>query len=83
MLNENWKDLGFQGKNPRTDFRGGGHMSLLCLIYFIDNYSDEWKTLTKCTKDQQEIMWLTALSGINITHNLLIYLRINSDEVAP
>ena len=24
MKSEKWSDIGFQGKDPRTDFRGGG-----------------------------------------------------------
>ena len=51
MVCEEWKDIGFQGKNPRTDFRGGGHLSLLCLLYMIDNYPNEFEELAKCTKD--------------------------------
>ena len=42
MINEKWVDMGFQGKNPRTDFRGGGYLSLLCLLYFIDIYPQEF-----------------------------------------
>jgi hypothetical protein len=28
LKDECWTDIGFQGKNPRTDFRGGGYLSL-------------------------------------------------------
>ena len=52
MVEEKWKDLGFQGKNPRTDFRGGGHLSLLCLIYMRENYRAEFERLTTATKEQ-------------------------------
>lgn len=83
MVNNRWKDIGFQGKNPRTDFRGGGHLSLLSLIYFVENYPAEFDELAKCTKDQEELMWLTAISSINITHNIVIYLYLNEGEVAP
>lgn len=38
MVCDKWKDIGFQGKDPRTDFRGGGHLSLLCLLYLVENY---------------------------------------------
>ena len=50
-VDERWKDIGFQGKDPRTDFRGGGHLSLLCLLYMIENYPEEWMKLCKCTKE--------------------------------
>lgn len=44
-VNDDWKDIGFQGVNPRTDFRAGGHLSLLCLLYLVENYEEEWAKL--------------------------------------
>lgn len=82
-VNDDWKDIGFQGKNPRTDFRGGGHLSLLCLLYMIDTYPTEWAQLVKCTKEEEHVMWLTAISSINLTHSLVIYFYMNSGEVSP
>jgi hypothetical protein len=52
MIDEKWKDLGFQSKNPRTDFRGGGHLSLMCLMYFYDYYPREFEELTSVTRDR-------------------------------
>ena len=83
MVSNRWKDIGFQGKNPRTDFRGGGHLSLLALIYFVENYPDEFDKLAKCTKEEEELMWLTAISSINITHHIVIYFYLNDGDVAP
>jgi len=83
LVNDDWKDIGFQGKNPRTDFRGGGHLSLLCLLYMVDTYPEQWKQLVKCTKEEEHVMWLTAISSINLTHSLVIYFYMNSGEVAP
>ena len=80
MIDEKWKDLGFQSKNPRTDFRGGGHLSLMCLMYFYDYYPREFEELASVTRDRQEVMWLTAISSINITHGLVIYLYLNDGE---
>eukprot|EP00931_Biecheleriopsis_adriatica_P079130 TRINITY_DN52541_c0_g1_i1.p1 TRINITY_DN52541_c0_g1~~TRINITY_DN52541_c0_g1_i1.p1 ORF type:complete len:306 (+),score=73.28 TRINITY_DN52541_c0_g1_i1:41-919(+) len=31
-----WKLLGFQSEDPRTDFRGGGLMSLRCMLFMAD-----------------------------------------------
>jgi hypothetical protein len=36
---KDWKDIGFQGKDPSTDFRGAGWLSLLQLIYFAKKYN--------------------------------------------
>jgi hypothetical protein len=35
---EKWEHMGFQSGNPSTDFRGGGLMSLECIIYFVEQY---------------------------------------------
>lgn len=58
-------------------------MSLMCLIYFADNYPNEWEQLVRCTKEEEALMWLTAISSINLTHSLMIYLYMNQGEVAP
>jgi len=34
-ISKSWGDIGFQGKDPATDFRGGGEMSLLQLAAFV------------------------------------------------
>jgi hypothetical protein len=84
MIEESlWKDIGFQGKDPRTDFRGGGHLSLLNLIYFLKHYREDWDELVKVTKEDQDLMWLTAISSINITHSLVIYFYMHKGDVAP
>ena len=72
MINDNWKDLGFQQKNPRTDFRGGGYLSLLCLIYFSVVYEEDFREMIKATKDHESVMWLTAVTSINVTHGLKV-----------
>ncbi|GJQ13130.1 hypothetical protein GpartN1_g4921.t1 [Galdieria partita] len=33
---EEWAKLGFQGKDPATDFRGGGFLALQQLVYFAE-----------------------------------------------
>ena len=49
LTSEEWKKVGFQviqqkkeicfqNKNPRSDFRGGGIMSLQCIHYFVKFY---------------------------------------------
>lgn len=37
-----WLKLGFQGPNPRTDFRGGGILSLACMVYFAEQHNNEF-----------------------------------------
>lgn len=83
MINDEWKNFGFQQKNPRTDFRAAGHLGLMCLIYLCENYPEEFKEMIGVTKDKEEMMWLTAISSINITHSLMVYLYMNEGNAPP
>ncbi|THG05782.1 hypothetical protein TEA_007630 [Camellia sinensis var. sinensis] len=38
LKSELWKEMGWQGSDPSTDFRGGGYISLENLIYFAKTY---------------------------------------------
>lgn len=39
-----WRELGFQSRNCRTDFRGCGLEGLRCLHYLVDNYSSDYES---------------------------------------
>ncbi len=34
-ITKQWQDIGFQGNDPATDFRGMGLLGLTCLQYLI------------------------------------------------
>lgn len=40
-----WQLLGFQSANPRTDFRGGGVLSLHCMTYLAEHYPQSFVLL--------------------------------------
>jgi len=65
-VSERWKELGFQGNNPATDFRGMGLLGLRCLIYFAQTHADEFRGLLAQHRD-----YPVACAGINITAMLL------------
>lgn len=48
LISEQWKDMGWQGHNPSTDFRGCGFVSLENLLYFARTYpvvvQGRWET---------------------------------------
>ncbi len=77
LISEEWQSIGFQGRNPRTDFRGGGYLSLLCLRYFTKNYKEEFQRMIKDPSDT----FFTAITSINITHSLVVFFYMNSHEV--
>lgn len=59
-----WGILGFQGEDPRTDFRGGGFTSL-CLIYdFCKTHTD---LLPRVKAETERGNMLFACSSINTT----------------
>ena len=81
MVNDNWKRIGFQSKNPRTDFRGGGVLGLLNLVYLNENYPEDWAAMVATGEDDSK-MWLLAVSSINITHHLMVFLHMHDHEVS-
>uniref|UniRef100_A0A7N2M3X4 ELMO domain-containing protein n=1 Tax=Quercus lobata TaxID=97700 RepID=A0A7N2M3X4_QUELO len=45
LKSELWKEMGWQGSDPSTDFRGGGFISLENLIFFAQRYPG-WPSLS-------------------------------------
>ncbi|CDW82828.1 engulfment and cell motility elm family protein [Stylonychia lemnae] len=78
LISDEWTKIGFQGKNPRTDFRGGGILGLQSLRYFTQNYNEIYQEMIN---DKTETFF-TAITGINIAHSILTYLYMNKNEVA-
>ncbi|KAK3040035.1 hypothetical protein RJ639_028366 [Escallonia herrerae] len=48
-----WKEMGWQGPDPSTDFRGGGLISLENLIYFAKMYPDQFQKLLHKTDEKE------------------------------
>jgi len=66
-ITKQWQDIGFQGDDPKTDFRGMGMLGLENLLYFSTEHSDAARhTLARSLHPQFGYSW--AIVGINITH---------------
>ncbi|KAK1318629.1 hypothetical protein QJS10_CPB04g00271 [Acorus calamus] len=39
LISDQWKEMGWQGKDPSTDFRGGGFISLENLLFFAKTFT--------------------------------------------
>jgi hypothetical protein len=39
LISDQWKNMGWQGKDPSTDFRGAGFISLENLLFFAKTFS--------------------------------------------
>ena len=76
MKTELWQSIGFQSKNPRTDFRAGGILSLLVLTYFCRTEKSLFDEM------RQRSDWFLAISSVNISSTLLTYLYLSTEPVA-
>lgn len=72
VASERWKELGFQGVDPATDFRGAGVFGLRQLVYLIEAHPDQWnRFLTPnfmlSAAGINVSMWLQTLLGLNLS----------------
>jgi len=69
-----WGELGFQGTDPATDFRGMGHLGLLNLIFYaqFDNTNARETLLESCLPSNA---YPFAITGINLTSWILNLLK--------
>ncbi|XP_051138722.1 uncharacterized protein LOC127256648 [Andrographis paniculata] len=79
LKSELWKEMGWQGSDPSTDFRGGGFISLENLIFFAKAYPEAFqKLLHKRDGDRSEWEYPFAAAGINISFMLVQMLDLHS-----
>ncbi|EGG16448.1 ankyrin repeat-containing protein [Cavenderia fasciculata] len=75
-VDERWKLIGFQGKDPSTDFRGMGIAGLKHLLYFAEYHTDTFKHLAFQQQSlpqniSSDRYYPLAVCGIHITSMLL------------
>eukprot|EP00996_Jenningsia_fusiforme_P002167 NODE_3004_length_1069_cov_23.062745_g2756_i0.p1 GENE.NODE_3004_length_1069_cov_23.062745_g2756_i0~~NODE_3004_length_1069_cov_23.062745_g2756_i0.p1 ORF type:complete len:308 (-),score=53.03 NODE_3004_length_1069_cov_23.062745_g2756_i0:145-1035(-) len=73
-VTEQWTELGFQGHDPATDFRGGGLLSLLNLLYIAEE-SPSFMTKVRTDVDTVALRgsWYPfAVASINFTCDLIL-----------
>ena len=70
-----WKDVGFQGNNPGTDFRGAGLTGLQQLIYLVTRQTEDFRRIQSGAVD-----YPFAISALNITYFLIFYLQLNEKK---
>uniref|UniRef100_A0A803K0G8 ELMO/CED-12 domain containing 1 n=1 Tax=Xenopus tropicalis TaxID=8364 RepID=A0A803K0G8_XENTR len=86
-ISKQWCEIGFQGDDPKTDFRGMGLLGLYNLVYFAEK--DPTSALQILSDSlQPKSRYSFAIVGINITdlaYNLLISgaLKTHLYNVAP
>jgi hypothetical protein len=79
LISEQWKEMGWQGKDPSTDFRGGGFISLENLVYFSKNFPKSFQELLRKQNGDRAIWeYPFAVAGVNITFMLIQMLDLQS-----
>lgn len=81
LVSEQWKEMGWQGNDPSTDFRGGGFISLENLLFFAKRYSKSFQQLLR-KKGGRRATWEYpfAVAGVNITFMLIQMLDLRSSK---
>lgn len=79
LKSELWKDMGWQGPDPSTDFRSGGFISLENLIFFAENYPESFhRLLHKLDGKRSEWEYPFAAAGVNLSFMLTQMLGLKS-----
>ncbi|OEL30838.1 hypothetical protein BAE44_0008144 [Dichanthelium oligosanthes] len=90
LVSAQWKDMGWQGVNPATDFRGSqylsdfdfrgcGFISLENLLFFARTYPAPFKRLMLKQQGMRAVWeYPFAVAGINISYMLIQLLELNS-----
>ncbi|AES80508.1 putative ELMO domain-containing protein [Medicago truncatula] len=79
LISEQWKDMGWQGKDPSTDFRGGGYISLENLLFFARNFPKSFQDLLRKQEGDRSVWeYPFAVAGVNITFMLIQMLDLEA-----
>ncbi|XP_035836499.1 ELMO domain-containing protein B isoform X2 [Helianthus annuus] len=81
LISDQWKKMGWQGKDPSTDFRGAGFISLENLLFFAKTFSISFQHLIK-KQGAKGPAWEYpfAVAGLNITFMLMKMLDLDANK---
>ncbi|GKB94964.1 ELMO domain-containing protein C isoform X2 [Tanacetum coccineum] len=81
LISEQWKKMGWQGKDPSTDFRGAGFISLENLLFFAKTFSISFQHLIR-KQGARGAAWEYpfAVAGLNITFMLVKMLDLDATK---
>ncbi|XP_022726560.1 ELMO domain-containing protein A-like isoform X2 [Durio zibethinus] len=79
LISEQWKEMGWQGPNPSTDFRGCGFIALENLLFFGRTYPASFhRLLFKQGGTRATWEYPFAVAGINVSFMLIQMLDLYS-----
>ncbi|XP_010250740.1 PREDICTED: ELMO domain-containing protein A [Nelumbo nucifera] len=81
LISEQWKEMGWQGRDPSTDFRGAGFISLENLLFFAKTFSTSFQHLVN-KQGGKRATWEYpfAVAGVNITFMIMQMLDLDSSK---
>uniref|UniRef100_A0A3P8SW26 ELMO/CED-12 domain containing 2 n=1 Tax=Amphiprion percula TaxID=161767 RepID=A0A3P8SW26_AMPPE len=79
-ITKQWGDIGFQGDDPKTDFRGMGLLGLINLVFFSENYTMEARRVLSHA-NHPKLGYSYAIVGINLTE--MAYSLLKSGALKP
>ncbi|XP_062852309.1 ELMO domain-containing protein 2 [Trichomycterus rosablanca] len=79
-ITKQWGDIGFQGDDPKTDFRGMGMLGLVNLVFFSENYTQEARHVLSHA-NHPNLGYSYAIVGINLTE--MAYSLLRSGTLKP
>ncbi|XP_074541939.1 ELMO domain-containing protein 2 [Halichoeres trimaculatus] len=79
-ITKQWGDIGFQGDDPKTDFRGMGMLGLINLVFFSENYTEEARQVLSHA-NHPKLGYSYAIVGINLTE--MAYSLMKSGALKP
>ncbi|CAN9510286.1 unnamed protein product [Ophioblennius macclurei] len=79
-ITKQWGDIGFQGDDPKTDFRGMGLLGLINLVFFSENYTLEAQQVLSHA-NHPKLGYSYAIVGINLTE--MAYSLLKSGALKP
>ncbi|KAI4370330.1 hypothetical protein MLD38_018693 [Melastoma candidum] len=79
LISDQWKEMGWQGKDPSTDFRGGGFISLENLLFFARYFPKSFQDLLRKREGDRSLWeYPFAVAGVNITFMLIQMLDLEA-----
>ncbi|XP_071704588.1 uncharacterized protein [Rutidosis leptorrhynchoides] len=77
LISEQWKEMGWQGANPSTDFRSGGFLSLENLVFFAKTFPSAFRRLLLKQRSKKATWeYPFAIAGVNISFMLTQMLEL-------
>jgi hypothetical protein len=72
LICRDWTELGFQGNDPSTDFRGTGMLGLFQLVYFVEHKTQSAQlVLEESMSTKRSCKFPFVITGISITHFMI------------